>query len=316
MKKKVLVCGASGFIGRNLFEALSKRLDLDVYGTYLSREFLKSRKLIKTDLTNKEWARTVTRGMDIVINTAAITDGSGAVTANPIKYIADNNRINTNIIESVHENGVSNFVLLSCSILYPEKNASPVKEGPVDLSKIHPKYFMFAQLKVFAEDMCKFYSELGKTRFTVVRHSNIYGPYDKFSVRGHVFAATVAKIMSPKNERVVVWGDGHESRDLLHVYDLVRFFEMILNYGNRYDVFNVGSGCSISIKELVDKINLISGKNLPVHYETTKPVIDTNIVLDITKTWEILGWQPKIDIDEGIRQTIEWYKSNIQEGGR
>lgn len=309
-KKRVLICGASGFIGRNAFEYLSQRPDLDVYGTYLNRRFLESEKLLKADLTDPEWAKTVTRDIDVVINAAAVTDGSGAVAADPGKYVADNNRINTNLIESAHQNGVSNFILLSCSILYPEKNTAPVKEGPVDLSKIHPKYFMFAQLKVFAEDMCKFYSGLGKTRFTVIRHSNIYGPYDKFGPRGHVFAGTVAKVMSPENERVVVWGDGHEVRDLLHVSDLVRFFEVTINYGNRYDVFNAGSGCSVSVKELVEKINSISGRNLPIHYDLSKSSIDTNIILDTAKAKEILGWQPEIDIDKGIRQTIDWYLKN------
>ena len=236
-KRRVLVCGANGFIGRNLFEHLSRRLDLDVYGTYLNRRFSKSEKLLKADLTNNRRARIATRGMDVVINAAAVTDGSGAVASDPGKYVADNNRINTNLIESAHENGVSHFVLLSCSILYPEKNTAPVKEEDLtDLSQIHPKYFMFAQLKAFAEDMCKFYAGIGKTRFTVVRHSNIYGPYDKFSARGHVFGATVAKLMSPEKDKVVVWGNGNEARDLLYVSDLVRFFEMILDYGNRYDV--------------------------------------------------------------------------------
>src|SRR3989344_8074347 len=105
--RKVLICGASGFIGRNLFESLSQRSDMDVYGTYLSRRFSKREKLIKADLTDKEWARTVTQRMDIVINCAAITDGSGAVASNPERYITDNIRINTNVIESAYENKVS-----------------------------------------------------------------------------------------------------------------------------------------------------------------------------------------------------------------
>jgi len=310
MQKRVLICGASGFIGRNLFEYLSQRSDLDVYGTYLNRKFSESNKLLKADLTDNKRARTITMGVDVVINAAAITDGSGAVAADPGKYVADNNRINTNLIESVCRNGVAHFVLLSCSILYPWKNIGPVKEGSVDLSEIHPKYFMFAQLKVFAEDMCKFYSRLGHTRFTVVRHSNIYGPYDKFSTRGHVFGATVAKIMSPENEKVVVWGDGHEVRDLLHVSDLIRLFEIALNHGNPYDVFNAGSGYPVSVRELVEKINSISGRNLPVDYDLSRPSIDTKIILDITKAKEILGWQPQIDIDEGIRQTIDWHLKN------
>ena len=310
--KKLLICGASGFIGRNLFEHLSKRSDLDVYGTYLTRRFQESAKLIRADLTDREWARTVTRGMDFVINAAAVTDGSGAVASDPDKYITDNIRINMNLIESAHTNYVSHFTFLSCSVVYPANNAELVKEVDVDVNKIHPKYTGAKLVKLHGEDLCNFYASLGRTRYTVVRHSNVYGPYDKFdSARGHVFAATVTKIMTAAdNETVIIWGEGREKRDFLHVSDLIRFFELILNHGNRYDVLNAGSGKTLTVRELVNKINLISGRNLPIRYEASRPSIDTDIILDTTKAREALDWQPDVDIDEGIRQTIDWYLKN------
>ena len=310
--KKVLICGASGFIGRNLFEHLSKRSDLDVYGTYLTKRFQENAKLFRADLTNKEWARTVTRDIDFVINTAAVTDGSGAVASDPDKYITDNIRINMNLIESAHTNYVSHFTFLSCSVVYPANNAELVKEVDVDVNKIHPKYTGAKLVKLHGEDLCNFYASLGRTRYTVVRHSNVYGPYDKFdTARGHVFVATVTKIMAAAdNETVTVWGEGREKRDFLHVSDLVRFFELTLNDGNCYDVFNAGSGKALSVRELVNKINSISGQNLPIRYEASRSSIDTNIILDTTKARETFGWQPRIDIDEGIRQTIDWYLKN------
>ena len=310
--KKVLICGASGFIGRNLFEHLSKKSDLDVYGTYLTKIFQESDKLFRADLTNREWARIVTRGMDFVINAAAATDGSGAVASNPDKYITDNIRINMNLIEGAHINHVSHFTFLSCSVVYPANNAELVKEVDVDINKIHPKYAGAKLVKLHGEDLCSFYASLGRTRYTVVRHSNIYGQYDKFdTARGHVFAAMVTKIMTAAdNETVTVWGEGREKRDFLHVSDLIRFFELILNHGNCYDVLNVGSGKVLSVRELVNKINSISGRNLPIHYEASRSSIDTNIILDTTKAREAFGWQPHIDIDEGIRQTIDWYLEN------
>lgn len=307
--KKVLICGARGFIGRNLFDALSRRPDLDVYGTYLSDTTLKNHRLQRADLTDRVLSKTVTKSVDVVINCAAVTDGALAVTSNPGKYIADNVRINTNLAESVYENGVPHFIFLSCSVLYPANNTIPVKESDVNLSLIHPAYHTGARMKLFSEDLCNFFSKLGKTRFTIVRHSNNYGPFDKFDeFKGHVFSATVEKIMSSRNNVVVVRGQGHEKKDFLHVYDLVNFIELAIRYempGSQ--VFNVGSGRSLSIRELVAKINSISGKNLPVHYDLSKSTIDTNIILDIEKAGKVLGWKPKIDIEEGIRQTIDWY---------
>lgn len=314
MPKKILVCGASGFIGRNLFETLSAKPGLEVYGTYLqnmaSHQLKPHNHLQKADLTDKALAKMVTKNMDVVINTAAITDGSGSIAYSPAKYIADNIRINTNLIESSYENKVPHFIFLSCSIVYPAKNCVPVKETGVDISKIHPKYFMGARIKIFAEDMCRFFAELGDTRFTIVRHSNIYGPHDKFdTTRGHVFAATMAKVMA--TDKVVVWGNGSEKRDLLHVSDLVKAFESVIDREpNIYDVFNIGSGQSVTVGELVSKINSISSMNLPIQYDTSRPTIDTNIILDITKAKDVLGWHPQVDLDSGIWQTIDWYLKN------
>lgn len=319
MKKKVLICGASGFIGRNLFEALSARPDLEVHGTYLnSKTFYKpefSDHLHLANLTDKVWAKIVTERMDVVINAAALTAGLGGL--DPAEYIPSNDRINTNLIEAAHKNKVGQFIFLSCSILYPEHNSSSVKESDTDFARIHPKYRTWAYVKIFGEELCRFYAGIGNTRFTVIRHSNVYGSYDKFDIRGHVFAATVAKIMNAQDsEDITVWGNGQEKRDLIHVSGLVRFVELALDYGNRYDVFNIGSGRSVTVQELVEKINSISGKNLPIHYDVSKPTVDTDIVLDTAKAKEIFGWRPKVDLDEGIKHTIQWYLENHQKGGQ
>lgn len=185
--KKILVCGASGFIGRNIFEALSKKLDSKVYGTYFNSQVPENEDLDWIDLTNKKYVLEATRGMDVIIHAAAVTDGSAAVNLDPAGYIADNIRINTNIAEAAYKNKISHLIFMSCSVMYPH-SSKPLKESEADLSKIHPRYFMGARLKVFAENLCKFYAGLGETRFTIIRHSNIYGPYDKYDLnKSHVF---------------------------------------------------------------------------------------------------------------------------------
>lgn len=314
-RKKILICGASGFIGRNLFEHFEKLGDhYEVFGTYFKNPFrISNPRLIPADLRDRDTALRATTNMDGVINAAALTAGSGAL--DPAEYIPSNNRINTNLVEAAYKNKVEQFVFLSCSILYPDRNPFPVRETDTDFARIHPQYRIWAYLKIFGEEMCRFYAGLGQTRFTVIRHSNIYGPHDKFDARGHVFAATIAKVMNgTKSEGVAVWGNGQEKRDFLHVSDLVRFVELALNYGNRhnrYEVFNVGSGRAVTVKELVEKINSLSGRNLPVHYEVSKPTLDTDIILDTAKAKKIFGWQPEVSLDKGIQETIEWYKKKF-----
>ena len=259
----------------------------------------------RVNFTDLESARKITEGFDVIINAAAMTDGSGAVKARPEIYIAASNRINTNLIQAAYENKAPQFIFLSCTMMYPSSNR-PLKEEESELTNI------YAWIKVFAEQLCQFYSKLGKTKYTAIRHSNIYGPYDKFDLyRGHVFAATVTKAMTSANGgKIIMWGQGNEKRDFLHVSDLLKFIELVIDKADhKYDVFNVGLGKSFSVKELADKIVSLSGKNLTIEWDISKPSTDNKILIDIGKSERILGWKPKIDLDEGIRQTIELFQT-------
>src|SRR3989338_7976127 len=143
--------------------------------------------------------------------------------------------------------------------------------------------------------MCQFYSQLGRTKYAVIRHSNIYGPYDKFDLeRSHVFGATLTKVQQAKsNEKIVVWGDGQEKRDLLYVSDLVNFVEQAIDrLESSFDVFNVGSGQLISVLEL----------------DQNRPTLKTTVALDTSKAKSCLGWQLKVDLENGIQKTLEWCK--------
>ena len=170
MKKRVLVCGASGFIGRNIFEHLSKNLKLDVFGTFFNnKDFINDRgnpRLRRADLTDRKVAKIVTYGFDCIINAAAMTAGSIAIKTRPEIYIAASNLINVNLIEAAHENNTPQLIFLSCTMMYPSSDR-PLQEEETELTGI------YAWVKVFAEQLCQFYAGLGRTRYTTVRHSNI-----------------------------------------------------------------------------------------------------------------------------------------------
>lgn len=224
-KKKVLICGASGFIGRNLFETLSKRSDLEVYGTCF-RDGFNDDRLSDLDLTIRYNARVITRGADVVIHAAAVTAGSDAVESEPEKYIADNLIMNTLLAEAVHINKVSHFIFLSCMVVYPSSN-TPLKERDADPSKVHPRYRIGAQIKISAEELCFSYSELKRTKYTMIRPSNVYGPHDKFSEKGHMLDITLAKALHPETTEISILGHGSASRDFMYVSDLVSFIEIV-----------------------------------------------------------------------------------------
>jgi len=317
MNKTVLVCGATGFIGRNICEALAEKSDLEVYGTYLKSKPLDNSRIrmIKVDLTNKDGVNRVVKGMNVIIQAAATTSGAKDIISKPYYHVAENAVMNSLIFRSAYEHAVSHVIFFSCTVMY-QSSSSPVKETDFDANQdINPIYFGAGWTKVYAEKMCEFYSGIGPTKFTVVRHSNIYGPYDKFDLeKSHVFGATVTKVMTTQSgAKIVIWGSGEEERDLLYISDLVNFVELAIDkQDSRFGLYNVGSGRSISIRDLAKKIIMHTGKNIGIEYDVSKPTIKIKLCLDTSKAKNTFNWYPKISLDEGIDMTIKWYKSNLK----
>lgn len=315
-KRKVLVCGATGFIGRNIIELLALRDDLDLYGTYLKSKPLDNPKIkmLKADLTNKDDVNRVIKDMDIIIQAAAATSGAKDIVNQPYIHVTDNAIVNSLIFRAAYENKVSHVVFFSCSVMYQPSDI-PVKETDFDANyDIYPTYFGVGWTKVYIEKMCEFYSRLGHTKYTVIRHSNIYGPYDKFDLeKSHVFGATVTKVMNAKDGKVTVWGNGEEGRDLLYVSDLVDFVKIVIDkQKSNFELCNVGYNSSISIDNLVKKIIAASGRDIKIEYDLSKPTIKTKLCLDIARARTFFGWTPKVSLEEGIQKTIDWYKDNIE----
>ena len=317
MKKKVLVCGATGFIGRNIAEAFAAGAEFEVYGTYFksSPPDIPGLNIVRADLTDKNDVDSAVKGMDIIIQAAATTSGAKDIVTKPYYHVTDNAVMNSLICRSAYEKKVSRFIFFSCTVMY-QSGPAPVKETDFDANKeMHPSYFGVGWTKAYIEKVCEFYSRIGDTKYTVIRHSNIYGPHDKFDLeKSHVFGATITKVMAAKNGgRIVIWGSGEEERDLLYVEDLVDVVKLAVNkQKTNFELFNVGYGSSISIKELVEKIINCSGKKIKVEHDLSKPNIKTKLCLDTERVRAAFGWSPRVSLDEGIRKTIEWHRINIR----
>jgi nucleoside-diphosphate-sugar epimerase len=255
-----------------------------------------------------EKALLATSGMDVVINCAALTDGMGAY--NPKTYIQPNIKINQNLIEAAFINKIKHFIFLSCTIMYPS-SCHPLKEYEHDPDNVHTKYHLAARMKLSAEDLCRIYADLGNTKYTVVRHTNIYGPHDKFDLtKGHVLPATITKVMESDGQ-IIVWGKGEETRDFLYISDLIEFIDKAIErQENNFEIFNVGSGITYTVNQLVDTIIRCSRKNLKVIHDLTKPSIEACVNINVEKARQILKWNARINLVNGISQTIEWYKQD------
>ena len=312
--KKVLICGATGFIGKNITLGLSKNKNYEIIAVRFKRPAYKTPKNVtwkKVDLRNPQAVKKLMNGVDIVIQAAATTSGSKDIVSKPYIHVTDNAVINSFMFRSAYEHNIKHFIFPSCTVMYPSSK-SATKESDFT-GKIIDKYKGAGETKVYLEKIAKFYSMLSKTKYTIIRHSNIYGPHDKYDLdKSHVFGATITKVLTAK-DKVEVWGTGNEIRDFLYADDLVNFVkDAITKQKTQYEIYNCGSGVPIKVKDLVKKIVYISGKKIKINYNKAKPSIPFNMYLNISKAKKELGWSPKTNIDLGIEKTISWWHENIK----
>ena len=316
--KNILICGATGFIGRNMTLNFAKDPKYKVFAVshikppFQIEEEINNVIWLEADLRNSKDVKKILNNIDIVIQAAATTSGAKDIVSKPYIHVTDNALMNSILLRESMNLGIKHFIFFSCTVMY-KSSENPIKEIDWDGSMdINDKYFGIANTKIYIEKMLDFYSRVSDMKTTAIRHSNIYGPFDKFDLeRSHVFGATISKVLTA-NRDVVVWGTGEEERDLLHVEDLISFVKAsISKQSKKYQLYNCGYGKSISIKDLVNLIVNFSGKDIKIIYDVSKPTIKTNICLDNTLAENELHWKSKVKLEDGISSTIRWWRDNI-----
>jgi nucleoside-diphosphate-sugar epimerase len=313
-RRRIVICGATGFIGRNMAEAFARRPEFDVIALRMTRPAYACDGLSwrQCDLRDPDAVSSALEGADVVIQAAAATSGSKDIVGRPHIHVTDNAVMNSYILRACQDFGVGHLIFFSCSIMYASSN-TPQRETDFDPgADMQPNYFGAGWTKVYVERMCEFFARAGRTRHTVIRHSNIYGPHDKFDLdRSHVLGATVTKAMTAKDGRMVVWGTGEEARDFLYVDDLVDFVTRAVEQdGPAFALYNCGSGVAVPIKDLVAHVIAASGRALAIDFDRTRPTIPYSVALDCAKAAAVLGWKPRVHLDDGLRRTIAWWRAN------
>ncbi len=313
--KRIVVCGATGFIGRNLVASLARKGGAEIVAVHHLRPpyDLPGLRWIAADLTREDGARAAVAGADVVIQAAATTSGAKDIVERPYIHTTDNAVMNSLLLRACHEGGVGQFVFFSCSIMY-QPSGRPVRESDLDLrAPLHPRYFAAGWTKIYVERMCEFYASLGRTRCAVLRHSNVYGPFDKFDLdRSHMLGATITKAMTAsEGGALTVWGSGEEARDLLYVDDLVGCVEMMVErQRSPFALYNVGAGRAVKVREVVERVVAATGRKLRIAHDLSKPTIPVSLALDCTRIADEIGWRPETKLDAGLAKTIAWWREN------
>ena len=211
--KNILILGGTGFIGRNLVEKFSLNEKFKVVATNFSKNppNIDNVTWIHADLTKKDDVDKVFHAQsnyDVVIQAAASTSGIMDTFNRPDFHVTDNAIMNSLILRAINNLSVKHFIFFSCTTML-QSSLKPQDENqftgsvdPVD------KYFGVGWTKVYVEKLCKFYSRIGKTKFSIIRHSNVYGPWDRNQLHNsHVCGSTITKVLTGSNE-IEIWGSG------------------------------------------------------------------------------------------------------------
>ena len=247
----------------------------------------------------------------LIVDAAAKVGGIGANNSFPVEFLADNLRIQGNLMKAAHKAGVPNFVFLGSSCIYPRDCAQPIKEEYLMTGPLEETNSAYAVAKIAGIELINSYRKEYGTKWISLMPTNLYGPRDNFDLTAsHVLPAFIRRFVEAAESgasTVTLWGTGSPLREFLHVDDLA---QAVVIASEKYDSslhLNIGSGEDLSIKELAHTVARAAGFSGEIQWDASKPDGTPRKVLDVSRI-KALGWKPTITLEEGIASTIAWYK--------
>lgn len=310
---KIFVAGHRGLVG----SAIVRKLQAEGYNNLVLRTHA------ELDLLNQEVVADffATEKPDYVFLAAAKVGGILANNTYPADFIYQNLQIQNNIIHQSYLNGVKKLLFLGSSCIYPRECPQPMKEEYLLSGKLEPTNEPYALAKIAGIKMCQSYNRQYGTNFIAVMPTNLYGQGDNFDLQNsHVLPALIRKFHEAKmrgDKEVVAWGTGAPRREFLYVDDMADGSLFLMNNFNpskeqneKGEIFtNLGTGIDVTIKELTELVKQVVGFVGEIVWDTTKPDGTPQKLQDMTKM-HALGWQHKVELEEGIIMTYEWYKTS------
>jgi GDP-L-fucose synthase len=312
LDSRIFVAGHQGLVG----SAIVRRLRSAGAGELL----LRSR--VELDLRSPEAVDRffAEQRPQCVFLAAAKVGGIEANRSHPVAFLRDNLQIQTNVIDAAYRHGARKLLFLGSSCIYPRAAPQPIKEEYLLTGALEPTNEWYAIAKIAGLKMCQAYRREHGFDAICAMPTNLYGPGDNFDLQtSHVLPALMRKCHEAKLSRaasIVVWGTGTPRREFLHVDDLADACLHLMQHYSDEMWINVGWGRDLSIAELVRLVAATVGFEGAVEFDASKPDGTPRKLLDTTRLGA-LGWQPKIDLRQGLAHTYDWYlKAGAQPAAR
>jgi GDP-L-fucose synthase len=302
--ERVVVTGGAGFLGSYVVEKLRER---GVENIFIPRR--KDYDLVRAENIQRLYDDA---NPDLVIHLAAVVGGIGANRANPGRYFYDNLMMGAQLMEEARLRGVRKFLALGTICAYPKFTPVPFKED--DLWNGYPEEtnapYGLAKKMMLVQSQA--YRQQYGFNSIFLLPVNLFGARDNFDPQSsHVIPALIRKCVEAVRrgeDQIVCWGTGAATREFLHADDCARGVVMAAEKYDKSDPVNLGAGFEISIKELAEKIAVLTGFKGRLIWDASQPDGQPRRLLDTSLADREFGFRARIGFDEGLKQTIDWYR--------
>jgi GDP-L-fucose synthase len=304
---KIFVAGHRGLVGSACVRLLEKRGFTNI--------LMRTRQ--ELDLQNRAAVEEFykTQQPRYVIFAAAKVGGILANNTYPVEFLLENLEIQNNLIRGAYENKVEKLLFLGSSCIYPKFAPQPITEDALLTGTLEPTNEPYALAKIAGIKLCQAYHREYDAHFLSAMPTNLYGPNDNFDLQtSHVLPALIRRFHEAKTRKdasVTLWGTGSPKREFLHVDDLAEACLFLLEKYDESEIINVGFGQDCSIRELAETIQEIVGFTGKIQWDTSKPDGTPRKLLNVDKINK-LGWKAKISLEDGIRQTYQWWTNSFK----
>ena len=304
--KKVCVTGGAGFLGSYVIERLRQRGVKDIYIPTIEDYNLVERDDIIRMLDKAK--------PDVIIHLAASVGGIGANMQHPADFFYDNLMMGVQLIHESWKKGIEKFVAIGTICAYPKFTPLPFKEDNLWNGYPEETNAPYGLAKKMLLVQSQAYRQQYGFNSIFLLPVNLYGPRDNFNpASSHVIPALIRRFIEAKDQgltEVVNWGDGSPTREFVYADDAAEGIVMATENYNGSDPVNIGSGYEISIKDLVEKVAQMTGYTGKLTWDTSKPNGQPRRMLDTQRAFDYFGFRAKMPFDEGLKNTIEWFKQN------
>lgn len=309
-KKQILLTGGSGFLGSFIHEKLIRERDVRPESIRIPRSKI---------LDLRIWDNCVraVEGIDLVIHLAANVGGIGYNQKFPGQLFYDNAIMGIQLLEAARQEGVKKFVVIGTVCAYPKFTPIPFQEKNLWEGYPEETNAPYGIAKKILLVQAQAYKAQYNYNSIFLLPVNLYGPRDTFDpLRSHVIPALIKKMVEAKTtgqDKVVVWGTGKVSREFLYVEDAAEAIISASELYNKPDPVNLGSGQEITIKNLVKLIADIVDFEGEIVWDTSKPDGQPRRALDTSRAKEEFGWVARTRLEQGLRNTVEWYQELLKD---